>query len=299
MSDINLLINKVTRKSLIKKYISDELYIDVLKTTLISDVDNNEKYVMIKDIFTKYNIPWSALGTGTNRATVNIDGYCLEFALDYDGMIDNRREFLYSKSLQPYAVKVYECTPSGLFCIEEYVDILDKSDFDDPSVQKEMRDILSELSQMFLIGDIGINPKNYVNWGRRPDGSLVMLDFAYIYDVKYGTFTCDCDDETILQYDNNYDKLICPKCGKKYDFGTIRRRITRKMQEAEIGDIRRLSYNIHSAEEEVDLVKEFEPEDPNKKKKKNKKSYGEELLEIYYKENLDINDEEKDYWDQD
>ncbi len=287
---------KVKRRSLIKKYISDELYIEILKVTLIPDVDNNEKYLMIKDIFTKHNISYSHLGTGTNRATIMIDGYCLEFALDYDGMIDNRREFLYSKALQPYAVKVYECTPSGLFCIEEYVDILDKTDFDDPSVQKEMREILSEVSDMFLIGDVGINPKNYVNWGRRPDGSLVMLDFAYVYNVKYGTFTCSCDDETILQYDNNYDNLICSKCGRKYTFGTIRRRITRKMQEDEIGDIRRLSYNIHSAEEEVDLVPEFEPEDPYKKKKKKEKSYGEQLLENYYNENVNINKDDQD-WD--
>ena len=203
---------------------------------------------------------------------------------------------LYSKALQPYAVKTYECTPSGLFCVEEYVDILDKSDFDDPSVQSEMRDILGELSQMFLIGDVGINSKNYVNWGRRPDGSLVMLDFAYIYDVKYGTFICtNCDNDAILQYDRNYDNLICPHCGTKYSFGTIRRRITRKMQEDEIGDIRRVSYNIHSDCEEVDIVPEFEPVDPYKKKKKKEKTEGEILLENYYK-NLQLNENEQD-WD--
>jgi hypothetical protein len=250
---------------------------------------------MIKDIFNKYNIPYSSLGSGTNRAAFSVDGYCLKFALDKDGMIDNRREFLYSKDLQPYAVKAYECTPSGLFCVEEYVDILDKSDFDDPRVQKEMREILGELSQMFLIGDVGINSKNYVNWGRRPDGSLVMLDFAYIYDVKYGTFTCSCDDETILQYDNNFDKLRCPKCGRNYTFGMIRRRITRQMQEDEIGDIRRLSYNLKSPIEVKDIIPEFEPEDPFKKKKNKNKSEGEILLEKYYAENVSSN-EDSDYW---
>ena len=155
---------KVIRRSLIKKYISDELYIDILKTTLISDADNNEKSIMIKDLLTKYGVPWSGLGNGTNRFAVQVDGYSLKIALDKDGMIDNCREMLYSKALQPYAVKTYECTPSGLFCVEEYVDILDKSDFDDPAVQREMRDILGELSQMFLIGDVGINSKNYVSF---------------------------------------------------------------------------------------------------------------------------------------
>ena len=32
--------NKVKRRSLIKKYISNELYLDVLKVTLISDINN-------------------------------------------------------------------------------------------------------------------------------------------------------------------------------------------------------------------------------------------------------------------
>ena len=200
--------NKVRRKSLIKKYISDKLYIDILKVTLISDIDNNEKSLMIKDILTENSIPWTGLGNGTNRFAVGLDGYVLKIALDTDGCWDNKRHILYTKALQPYAVKVYECVPSGLFCVEEYVDILDKSDFDDPSVQREMREILEELSSMFLIGDVGINSKNYVNWGRRPDGSLVMLDFAYIYDVKFGTFTCTCDDETIRERFERANTLV-------------------------------------------------------------------------------------------
>ena len=78
--------NKVIRRSLIKKYISNELYIDVLKTTLISDVDNNEKSIMIKDLLTKYGVPWSGLGNGTNRFGVQVDGYALKIALDKDGI---------------------------------------------------------------------------------------------------------------------------------------------------------------------------------------------------------------------
>lgn len=77
---------KVKRRSLIKKYISDELYLDVLKVTLISDIDNNEKSLLIRDLLTKYNIPWSGLGNGTNRYGLQLDGYAVKVALDNDGI---------------------------------------------------------------------------------------------------------------------------------------------------------------------------------------------------------------------
>ncbi len=77
---------KVKRRSLIKKYISNELYLDVLKVTLISDIDNNEKSLLIRDLLTKYNIPWTSLGNGTNRYCYQLDGYAVKVALDNDGI---------------------------------------------------------------------------------------------------------------------------------------------------------------------------------------------------------------------
>ena len=40
---------------------------------------------------------------------------------DKDGKIDNKREFIYSLPLQPYVVKTYEVSESGLFSVCEYV----------------------------------------------------------------------------------------------------------------------------------------------------------------------------------
>ena len=203
--------------------------------------------------------------------------------------IDNKREMLYTRNLQPYVVKVYECTPSGLIAITEFVDIFTLNEFHEH--QEEMAEILNEISKNFLIGDVGITGKNYVNWGTRNDGTICILDFAYIYSVQYKVFSCACNDDALLRYDSKYVKLICPYCGRSYTFGEIRRKITRKQQDEEIGDIRRLSYNIHSEEETVELVPDFEPRTKEKKKKQKSE------IDLLIKEKENKNKEEVIEWD--
>lgn len=286
----------VTKRSLIKKYFSDETYIDIIKIMKHAKIDNNKKGVVLKELLTKRGIPYISLGSGTNRFGILIDGYAVKIALDDAGRIDNLKEFLYTKELQPYVIKVYECDPGGLIAVSEYVTYFSLDDYH--KYRSDMANILEDISNRFLIGDCGITSKNYINWGVRDDGSICILDFAYVYDTQFDVFMCKCNDETYLQYDENYVDLICPVCGRKYTFGEIRRRITRAQHDAEIGDIRRLSYNIKSAEEEVVAVEAFEPPKPSKKK--DKKLSEEELLikELEEKEkrhrSLDYID---DYWD--
>jgi hypothetical protein len=257
---------KVKKRSIIKKYFTEEMYIELLKITMIADADNNEKNGLIKDLLIKNNVPFNGLGAGTNRYSVQIDGYAVKFALDDAGKIDNRREMKYTKALQPYVIKVYECTPDGLIAVSEFVEIFNMDDFN--TRRQEMAEILEEISQSYLIGDVGITSKNYVNWGKRVDDSICILDFAYIYDVSFNTFKCNCDDEPFLSYDSQYVNLICPACGRKYEFKDIRRRITRKQQENEIGDIRLIGYNIHCDNEIVDRNEKFEPKKETEKTKK-------------------------------
>lgn len=257
-----------TKRSIINTYFNKELYIELMKITMISGIDNNGKRALIKELLREKGIPFLGLGPGTNRMAVLIDGYAVKFALDRAGMIDNRREFLYTKDLQPYVIKVYECVPNGLIMVCEFVEIFNLDDFH--TYKNEMREILESISNNFLIGDIGITGKNYVNWGKRPDGGICILDFAYCYSVKYSVFGCNCSDDAILKFDDNFVNLFCPLCGRKYTFGDIRRRITRQQQEEEIGDIRRLGYKLIQPLQEVELNPEFEPKrHQDKKKKKN------------------------------
>ena len=257
---------KVKKRSIIQKYFTKEMYLELVKITMIADADNNEKNVLIKDLLNKNNVPFNGLGAGTNRYSVQIEGYAVKFALDSAGKVDNLREFKYTKALQPYVIKVYECTPDGMIAVSEFVEIFNMDDFN--TRRGEMADILADISTQYLIGDVGITSKNYVNWGKRLDDSICILDFAYIYNVTYNAFKCTCEDESILQYDNMYVNLICPSCGRKYEFKDIRRRITRKQQEEEIGDIRLLGYNLHQDNEVLDKIDEFEYHPEDKKTKK-------------------------------
>ena len=230
------------------------------------DLDNNEKANEIKATLLQYNVPYSSLGNGTNRMGILIDGYAIKIALDEDGAIDNKREMLYSKTLYPNVIKVYECCYSGYIASFEYVELFTMDDFYNNRVK--MREILKDITgRGFLVGDVGVTSKNYANWGTRPDGSICILDFAYCYDVKYGIFSCS-EDGALLNYDKDSVKLICPRCGRDYEFMDIRRRITKKDQEKEIGDIRRLSYVIHKDGEFVTEVPEFMPLSKRKKQKK-------------------------------
>lgn len=262
-----------TKRSLILENFNEDLCLDIMKVTMLTDINNNTKNLYIKELLNDYNVPYTTLGSGTNRMAVLIDGYAVKIALDKDGMIDNKREFLYTKNLQPYVVKVYECSPNGLIAVTEYVNIFTLQEFH--QYQDEMKDILNLISNQFLIGDVGVTSKNYTNWGTRVDGTICILDFAYIYNVKYNVFNCECDDMSILRYDSNFVNLVCPNCGRKYTFGELRRKISKKQQEAEIGDITELGYVLKKPVSEVELVPEFENGKNKKKTKKNSDIIGE------------------------
>ena len=75
-----------SKRSLIAEYFSFDLCIEILKITMIADCDNNDKGFLIKDLLRNNNIPFSPLGSGTNRMAVLIDGYAVKIALDRDGI---------------------------------------------------------------------------------------------------------------------------------------------------------------------------------------------------------------------
>ena len=278
----------VRLRSIINKYFSKELLTELYFITLYN-CDNNTKGVELKNVLEKFGFErydptdnddneelneeqetlhpkYALLGSGTNRYGILIDGYVIKIALDKDGMIDNRREFLYGRECYPDVVKVYECIPNGLVAVFEYVTIFT---IDDLRMNRErMKTILKRLSDDFLIGDVGIDSRNYVNWGTRPDGSICILDFAYIYSTSYKLFRCKCDNATLLTYDDDFIGIRCPKCGKIYQFKDIRKRITKKDQENEIGDIRRLGYCLTKPVEVVKKVQAFIPPALLPKKKK-------------------------------
>lgn len=265
--------------SLILDNFSMDALMDLTEIAMLA-CDNNTKCVYVRETLKKYNIPYEGLGSGTNRYGINMPGpmgmVAVKIALDDDGMIDNRREFLYGRRLYEYnrsVCKCYECIPNGLIAVFEYVTPFTLADLH--RFEDKIREILSDIGSIFMIGDVGVDEDNYKNWGiRMVDGKeeICMLDFAYIYAISYKLFTCNCDGVTLVRYDKDFVNLICPKCHKKYKFAHIRRKVTAEAQEKEIGDIRRLGYVMHKPVEMMEDVPEFAPFTAKKKHKKNKKT---------------------------
>jgi hypothetical protein len=263
-------MEEIQLHSMIKKYFCKDLIFELDKLSMMHDVDNNSKSIVLQQTLRAYNVDFSPLGSGTNRFAILIEDYCFKFALDEDGKTDNKREFIYSKAAQPYVIKFYECMLNGLIGVCEYVEVFTEDDFNMSSNQIAMRKILKILNETFLIGDIGITTKNYENWGyRQTDGAIIILDFAYIYQLSYQVFQCTCEDRGILYYDNDYNYLICPFCKKKHSFRDVRRRIPRKQEQDEIGDIRTKGYTVKEEYSMVPLNPKF-TDVPKKKVKKEK-----------------------------
>ena len=74
------------KRSLIMEYFTKDIYIEIMRITMISGIDNNEKGMLIKQLLRDNNIPFSGLGPGTNRMAIQIDGYAVKIALDKDGI---------------------------------------------------------------------------------------------------------------------------------------------------------------------------------------------------------------------
>lgn len=210
--------------------------------------DINDKIEILMGILDKYDIDYSELGTGTNRTAIFIDGYVFKIALDKWGVRDNDQEFTLSEELQPYVIKVYEC--NGIIMVCEYVVVINKEEFAERKSQ--IRRILADLSNEYLLGDIGTINKNFANWGYRDSQELVALDFAYIYRIIGNELKCDCEVAPLLEYTPDYDRLVCPHCRKKYMFMDVRRRISTDMEHAELEMSKERAYKLTSKIEKVE-----------------------------------------------
>lgn len=242
-------------RSRIKENFPTELLIEFNKI-LYSDLNTKERGDLVKSKMTEYGIKFNPIGSGTNRIGIQIGDTVFKIGLDDQGKTDNQREFKYTDKLQPFVIRVYECLPDGLIAACEPFILISEKEFE--LSEKEIFEILELISKNFFIGDIGYTTKNWQNWGRRKsDHKIGILDFAYIYTVGYDIFRCDCESRAFLQYDKNYINLICPACGKTWTFGQIRKRVSRRQEKAEIGDITKLSYNIHGPSEIVDVNHDY------------------------------------------
>lgn len=281
-----------TIKSRIHHYFSSKLVKDlysICRNTRTSD--NNIKVNMVIELLKAYEIDFVELGPGTNRLAILIDEYVYKIALDKWGIQDNINEFSNSKELQPFVVKTYET--NGIISVCEYVTVISKEEFMES--KDSIRQILSILADSYLLGDVGSINKNFANWGYRDSGELVILDFAYIYRVQGSELLCS-NDQTILEYDENFHNLFCPKCRKKYTFIDVRRKIPFEFEKKENEAAMQLSYKLTKSVQtfKVDETNQHEIINEEENKMKKRKYYDEDYMEPEVEMTQEELDEEYD-----
>jgi len=292
-------------RSRILEYFPKELLEKIQK--LIKDVrisDNNEKTDLLVGLLDAYiKDKYIELGPGTNRFAILIDNYVFKIALDKWGIRDNINEFNMSQELQPYVVKTYET--NRIISVCEYVTVISKEEF--IKKREDIQRILGILADSYLLGDVGTISKNYLNWGYRDNGELVILDYAYIYNIKGDEILCSNCQMEILEYDENFHNLICPRCHTKYSFIDIRRKIPSEVEtkEAEIALSRayKLTKPVEVISNEYQQVKqevkqEIEQQEEIKCKEEINMSehmdYYKEMLEMLNSESSKPNDDKKE-----
>ena len=180
--------------------------------------DNNQK---VKELlFLLKDLGFTEIGPGTNRLCVRHVDYVYKIALDSYGVRDNWTEFNVSPKLQPYVTKTYEC--NGLIAVAEYATIMTKQEFMDSKYH--IRAILQEITEDWLICDMGTISKNWLNFAYRDDGSLVVIDYGYTYPLDRKIMHCKkCGG--MLKWDPDFSSLNCTRCGKRHDPIEIRDRM--------------------------------------------------------------------------
>ena len=183
--------------------------------------DNNQRAEDIIDLLSGYG--FSEIGPGTNRICMRNVDYVYKIAMDSYGVRDNWNEFNLSPELQPDVPKTYES--NGTVTVAEYGTLMTKSEFMDS--REIIRAMLDKLSDDYLFCDISLQPKNFTNFGYRLDGTIMILDFAYIYPIDPKIMFCKkCGSR--IQWNANYDKLVCTRCGRRHDPIEIRDRMWKK-----------------------------------------------------------------------
>ena len=180
--------------------------------------NNNQKAADMLELLSEYG--FSEIGPGTNRLCVRNVDYVYKIAMDSYGIRDNWNEFNMSLETQPYTTKTYEC--NGLIAVAEYVSLMTKTEFRDSiEVIKSMLDVLSE---DYLFCDISLLDKNYLNFGYRLDGTIVITDYGYLYPLDEKIMFCrKCGSH--IHWNASYSSLLCSRCGRKHDPIEIRDRM--------------------------------------------------------------------------
>lgn len=182
--------------------------------------DCNEKADMIAAIMEP--LGFVEIGCGTNRIAFRRHNYVFKVALDERGFIDNISEYKRSIEFPQYFMKVYETNREILVC--EYCELVSEEYF--LAHKSEVKQILTILSNFYVMNDVGLTTKNFCNWGIRTntDGEevMVIIDNAYFYPIRNKEMiTCTCGG--LIKPSDDFTYYVCSNsaCAMHYTVAEI------------------------------------------------------------------------------
>lgn len=176
------------------------------------------------EILKEYNVPFTEVGTGTNRFIVKYDGFALKIALDREGVADNKQEWVMSDMLSPNVATAWEISKGGHLLVATYAPAF--TSYSEMSIYgTKIRKILDQWGSRFLLGDVGFNRVNYANWGLL-GGVPVCIDYAYIFPASMDLFKCICGCKRMKFTDESYSSYKCSECGREYEDRDLRAKIS-------------------------------------------------------------------------
>lgn len=207
-----------------------ELKTDIA-TILLQDGWNNIKRRKEMISLADYcGLEYKDVGTGTNRFIIKYDGYALKIALDDEGVNDNKQEWAIGYNLprlnpaEEDASIPFEVSKGGHLLVADYVPA-----FTSYNEMLQHKDHIAKILDNwyrhgYLLGDVGIQSKNYANWGIK-NGRAVCIDYAYIFRASSTIFSCNICGNTELTLDPTYSNYTCPNCRNTFPDAFLRARI--------------------------------------------------------------------------
>lgn len=212
------------------------------------------------EVLDKTGIEYREVGTGTNRFIIKYDGYVIKIALDREGIADNKQEWVMSGLTQPGSAPAHEVTKGGHLLVASYAPAFASwQDMCIPKYRSEIKKILKDWSTKFLLGDVGLSPKNYANWGLL-DGRPVCIDYAYLFPSTINLFKCYCGSTNVYP-DSEYVSYKCIDCGREFEDREIRARISLEERLKMFDDV--TGYGLTKEFETLDIPKRPEQRSSN------------------------------------
>jgi hypothetical protein len=260
-------------RSFVDETFDPELCFELVKVANRRSTPNKQR-ARVADLFKQYGVQYGTLGSGTNRTAFKIGGYAVKIATDMDGKIDNLIEYKMSPRLYPHVIAAYEVAGDGVILVTEYIQpFLSYNEM--TKYSSKILKILTEISSIYLIGDVGLSSVNFGNWGIRPGypDDPVILDFGYIEKVDSNIFKCqnpNCHTPLLLSPTDSFVELVCRSCGSVFQYHMIRSQIANTLKDHDLEDMSKFGYRILKSNEPttIDSLRSPYLLDMLKKKKK-------------------------------